>query len=310
MVDDNPAAARRFAMAYLAGALLLAGYATWHYLMGHYERILTPALLALLLLVAAVLRRVLVAWPRIPAYLALIAGYLLLALELPLLEGTPPFWVGIAPVLPLLLLPLAPALLLNVAMAPLWLLLSGQALDGEFALSYLAVMTLAPLALWEQRRQRALLLATDPRDPHCQALSSAGLHQHLESEFQRTALLHQPLAIVVIHLPQLEMASEQFGNRARQALLDTLCHEVARCSRRHDFLGRQRLATFWLVLPDTSESGAQLVQQRILQALETVVLIDTGPLRTRMGLCQRLPGENWQQFRQRLLDLSQRLETQ
>lgn len=310
MVDDIPAAARRFAIAYLAGALLLAAYAAWHYLMGHYARILAPALLALLLLVAAVLRLVLVTWPRIPAYLALIAGYLLLALELPHLEGAPPFWVGTAPVLPLLLLPLAPALLLNVALAPLWLLLSGEALDGEFVLSYLAVMTLAPLALWEQRRQRALLLATDPRDPHCQALSCAGLHQHLESEFQRTALLHQSLAIVVIHLPQLEMASEQFGNRARQALLDTLCREVTRCSRRHDFLGRQGLATFWLVLPDTSQSGAQLVQQRILQALEPVVLLDTGPLRTRMGLCQRLPGENWQQFRQRLLGLSQRLETQ
>lgn len=309
MDEGNPAAAGRFAIAYVAGALLLAGYATWHYLMGHYARILPPALLALLMLVAAVLRLVLIAWPRIPAYLVLIAGYLLLALELPHLDGEAVIWVGLAPVLPLLLLPLAPALLLNVALAPLWLLLGGEALDGEFVLSYLAIMTLAPLALWEQRRQRALLLATDPRDPHCQALSHDGLHAHLESEFQRTALLHQPLAILVIHLPQLEMASEQFGRRARQALLDTLCNEATRCSRRHDFLGRHSDTTFWLVLPDTSENGAQLVQQRILQALEPVVLIDTGSLRTHMGLCQRLPGESWQRLRQRLCNLTHRLET-
>jgi len=310
MDEGNPAAASRFASAYVAGALLLVGYAIWHYLMGHYARILPPALLALLILVAAALRLTLIAWPRIPAYLVLIAGYLLLTLELPHLGDQAAIWVGLAPVLPLLLLPLAPALLLNVALAPLWLLLGGDAFDDEFVLGYLAVVTLAPLALWEQRRQRALLLATDPHDPHCQALSHDGLHAHLESEFQRTALLHQSLAILVIHLPQLEMASEQFGRRARQALLDTLCREATHCSRRHDFLGRQSDATFWLVLPDTRESGAQLVQQRILQALEPIVLLDTGSLRTRMALCQRLPGESWQRLHQRLCNLTHRLETQ
>ncbi|WP_163559993.1 GGDEF domain-containing protein [Halomonas sp. NO4] len=310
MADGIPTTAGRFALAYVAGALLLAGYAAWHYLMGHYARILLPTLLALLLVVAAVLRLTVANRPRIPAYLTLIAGYLLLAMELPWLETSASLWVGLAPVLPVLLLPLAPALLLNAVMAPAWLLLSGEPLDGDLTLSYLAAMTLVPLALWEQRRQRALLLATDPRDADCQALSREGLHAHLASEFQRTELLHQPLAILVIHLPQVEMASEQFGNRARQALLDTLCREVSRCSRRHDFLGRQTPATFWLVLPDTSESGAQLVQQRILQALEPVVLLDTGPLRTHMGLCQRLPGESWQRLHRRLLEFTRRLEAQ
>ncbi|MGM0784774.1 MAG: diguanylate cyclase domain-containing protein [Pseudomonadota bacterium] len=310
MDESAPNTAGRFALAYVSGALLLVSYAAWHYLMGHYARILLPALLAMLMLVAAVLRLTVLNHPRLPAYLALIAGYLLLAVELPWLEESATLWVGLAPVLSALLLPLMPALALNVVMAPAWLLLCGEPLFSDLSLAYLATMALTPLALWEQRRQRALMLATDPRDRDCQALSRDGLHAHLDSEFQRTELLHQSLAIVVIHLPQVEMASEQFGSRARQALLDTLCREVRRCSRRHDFLGRQTLSTFWLVLPDTSESGAQLVQQRILHALEPVVLVDTGPLRSRMGLCQRLPGEDWQRFRRRLLDLTQRLETQ
>ncbi|MCE8034731.1 MAG: diguanylate cyclase [Halomonas sp.] len=307
MADDNRNHALRLVVAYAIATLLLGGYAIWRYLMGDYHRILLPASLALVMLVACLMRVSRASQTRLSAYLALIVGYLMLALELPWLDETGIMWLGFAPLLTVLLLPLASAMLLNLLLAPVWLLLIDNRLDVHLALSYIAMALVVALVPWEQRRQQALLDATNPRDPHCNALAREALHELLASEYQRTQFLGQPFAVLTLHLPQLEMASEQFGNRARQSLLDALCLAINRCSRRHDFLGRQSASTFWLVLPDTSQSGAQMVQQRIEQALETTVLVDTGPLRASVAHCQRLPGESWPRFEQRLLAMTRHL---
>ncbi len=307
MADDSRNVAGRLIVAYAFSTLLLGCYAAWRYLMGDYSRILLPAALALVMLVACLLHVARPNQARLPAYLALLVGYSMLALELPWLEEAGIMWIGLAPLLTVLLLPLASAMLLNLFLAPVWLFLSDTALDLHFALGYVAMTLVVALVPWEQRRQQALLEATNPRDRHCNALACEAMHELLGSEYQRTQFLGQPLAVLVLHLPQLEMAGEQFGSRARQALLDALCLAVHRCSRRHDFLGRQGTATFWLVLPDTSQSGAQMVQQRIEQALESTVLVDTGTLRAPIAHCQRLPGESWPRFEQRLLELTRKL---
>ncbi|MGR4067768.1 diguanylate cyclase domain-containing protein [Billgrantia sp. C5P2] len=307
MADDTRIHATRIVVAYALAALLLGGYSIWRYLMGDYHRILLPASLALVMLVACLMGIASTSQARLSAYLALIVGYLMLALELPWLDEAGIMWIGFAPLLTVLLLPFASAMLLNLLLAPIWLLLSDTQLDAHLALSYVAMALVAALVPWEQRRQQTLLDATNPRDPHCNALAREAMHELLASEYKRTQFLGQPFAVLSLHLPQLEMASEQFGNRARQALLDALCLTVSRFSRRHDFLGRQSASTFWLVLPDTSQSGAQMVQQRIGQALETTVLVDTGPLQVKIAHCQRLPGESWPRFEQRLLTMTRHL---
>ncbi|BBI51516.1 hypothetical protein HORIV_39370 [Vreelandella olivaria] len=57
-------------------------------------------------------------------------------------------------------------------------------------------------------------------------------------------MLNQQLAVLVLHLPQLDMAEEQFGHRAKTALLGALCGEVNSRCRDHDVLGRADSATF------------------------------------------------------------------
>lgn len=307
MADDHRPHMTRIVVAYAIATLLLGGYSVWRYLMGDYNHILLPASLALVMLVACLMCIASASQARLSAYLALIVGYLMLALELPWLDEAGIMWLGFAPLLTVLLLPLASAMLLNLLLAPVWLLLSDTQLDVHLTLSYIAMALVAALVPWEQRRQQALLDATNPRDPHCNALAREAMHELLASEYKRTQFLGQPFAVLTLHLPQLEMASEQFGNRARQALLDALCLVVNRFSRRHDFLGRQSASTFWLVLPDTSQSGVQMVQQRIGQALDTTVLVDTGPLQVKIAHCQRLRGESWPRFEQRLLGLTRQL---
>lgn len=298
--------ARLHAGLYILAAMLLLTQATWLYLVGDYDRILLPALLAPLLITAALMRLGQPETARLSAYLVLVCGYLLVAMELPGQSSLASFWLGLPPLLTLLLLPLGPAMLLNLSLTPVWLLLGESLLDGDLALGYLSLVMVAGLAPWEILHQRALLQATDPMDEECEAIRRSALHDRLHSECERAELLGQRLAVLVIHLPQLEMAGEQFGQGARRALLKSLCDTAARCSRDHDLLGRERDGDFWLVLPDTSESGALLVRQRLEEALQRAVLLDTGPVESRLTICQLRGGESPSRFIQRLQATAQR----
>ncbi|ATJ83197.1 GGDEF domain-containing protein [Halomonas beimenensis] len=306
MVESQPPRPRLFSLVLAIGTLLLIGQALWFYLMGHYGRILLPAMLALVLVVAALLATAGEAPSRASAYLVLICGFLLIAVELPGQSSRPSLWIGLPPILTLVLLPLGPALLLNLALTPVWLaLLANGELDLDLALGYLALVTVASLALWERLRQRALLHATDPWEQECRAMTRDSLRERLAGEFERSRLLQRPLAVLLLHLPQLDMAREQFGAPARQAMLDAFCRGVVSHCRELDTLGRESEADFWLVLPDTTESGALLVRQRLRQALDQAVLVETGPLDVRMRLETPRPGEAWPAFLQRLEAMTQ-----
>ncbi|MFW6346850.1 MAG: diguanylate cyclase domain-containing protein [Halomonas sp.] len=298
---------RLHALLYFMSALLLLGQALWHYLMGDFARILLPALLAPLLVTAALMHLGQAESSRLSAYLVLICGYLMVAVELPLQPGQAAFWLGLPPLLTLLLLPLGPAMLLNVTLTPIWLLLGDSQLGLDLVLAYLSLVVVAGLAPWELLHQRALLQATDPVDAECAALKAAPLEARLLSECERAELLGQRLAVLMIHLPQLEMAGEQFGARARLALLTTLCRVVQQLSRDHDLLGREGDADFWLVLPDTSDNGALLVRQRIEEALHRTLLLDTGEVETRMMISHLRAAETPGHFLQRLHARTQRL---
>lgn len=293
---------RMFALVYLVAALLAAANAGWHYLMGHYEFILLPAIGALLLGGAAVVSLADQRAQRITSYILITTSYLLMAVELIRIEQADALWLGLPPVLALLLLPLGPALMINLLLAPLWLLLLDidMSLD-QAALGYLALVTLCTLAPWEQLRQHALLRATDPRDPHCEALTPSAIEETLQSELARAQALERRLSVLVIHLPQLEMAGEQFGVRLYRDMLQRFCQVAHHTCRSHDSLGRTDGNLFWLVLPDTGDNGALMVRNRLLAALERCVLAETGPLTARIAVCTPQPGESWLAFEQRLL---------
>ncbi|SEM95992.1 GGDEF domain-containing protein [Halomonas caseinilytica] len=292
------------------GTLLLLGQSLWFYLAGEYQRMPLPALLAPIMLMATLLASLGGGHARTAAYMVLICGFLLIAAELPRPAGLPALWIGLPPVLALLLLPLVPAILLNLGLAPVWMaLLDNPRPDADVLLAYLSLVAMATLASWGRLRQQALLRATDPWDPECRAVSRSHLHERLAGELDRTELLGQSLSVLLIHLPQLEIADEQFGPKARQALLDALCETAAGRCRAHDILGRAGDSVFWLVMPNTTESGALLVQQRLSRAFEPIILVETGPLETRTRLVMRHAGEDQSSFEHRLHTATRRLTT-
>lgn len=301
MAERHSPASRLFPLMLVITAALLAGQALWFYLMGEYARILLPSVLSPVLLVAALMALARHHPSRLAPYLALACGYLLIAVELPRQAGMPLLWIGLPPVLAALLLPLGPAILLNLVLTPIWLALLGDDLLSRHSLAgYLTLVTLAALVPWEHLRQRALLRATDPRDDECPALTRDSLLEQLSGELARARLLDTPFAVLVLHLPQFDMVGEQFGVSARRTMLETLTRGVHAHRREHDVLGRVEESSFWLLLPNTSESAALLLRQQLNQSLSQVMLIETGPLqaRTRLGLPR--PSETADEFRQRL----------
>lgn len=289
------------ALVYLVAALLTAGHAIWHFLMGHYAYILLPVVIALLLIATALVRLANHRARRLTLYLLVSASYILLTVELVRIEHASALWLGLPPVLALLLLPLGAGLLLNLLLAPLWLLL----LDVEpgltqAALTYLTLVVLCALAPWKQLRQHALLRATTAYTPLFQALSISALEECLESELARAQALQRRLSVLVIYLPQLEMAGEQFGPRLYRLMLQRFCQVAQQTCRSHDSLGHAGNSLFWLVLPDTSDNGALMVRNRLLATLEHCVLTETGPLTASIAACTPLPNESYTAFKQRL----------
>jgi len=292
---------RLFLVVYIGGMLLIASHALWHYLMGHYEAILLPALLTLLLAGALFVRLANPGLHRLATYAVLISGYLLTAADLADHGPQAWLWLGVPPTLTFLLLPLAPAALLNLSLTPIWLLLAVPIpMLWQAGLAYLTLIGLLSLPARLALQRRFPRRDSEQLDPQCDALSHHALALRLIAEVERGRALRRPLAVLVIHLPQLEMAEEQFGSHLLQALLARACATIRANCRQHDLLGRERASLFWLLLPDTGEAGALIVRERLLQALNRDVFAETGAIQARIRSEHLLPGDTLERFEQRL----------
>ncbi|MAX31946.1 MAG: diguanylate cyclase [Halomonadaceae bacterium] len=280
--------------------LLTAGAALWHYQMGQFDRILLPAALSMALLTATLMSLGTPSARRAAAIITLLASYLLCA-ELIRNGQTPDIlWLGFPPVLTTLLLSMRYAIYVNLLMAPVWLLLNGNGPSLIATLSYLAVSLAGALAQWEMMRQLTLDKLTSPHDPECDALSSDMIAERLPQEHKRANALGRRLSVLVIHLPQLEMAHEQFGARLRLELLQRFCQAARRSCRLDDTLGRTGESLLWMLLPGTDENDALMTRNRLLTMLNDTAISETGHLSAMVVACTLHPGESLSAFEQRL----------
>lgn len=292
---------RLMTQAYVSSTVLMASYALWLYAMGEYRDLLIPIFTTLLLISALLMhmgQRLTAYLPRMILLCSIYAAVLGAFYYQPQVS---PIWLGLPVIAAFLLLPLSAAITINIIAGPLWWLLPAVANSSPSnVVGYVALTLLLALPRWEHARRQALLRATDPNDSDCNAYHIDTLKERLHSEYQRAEMLNKQLALLVLHLPQLDMAEEQFGQRAKTALLGALCSEVNRRCRDHDVLGRTSNATFWLVLPDTSESGALLVRERLQRALSRCVLVETGQLEVRIAACLPARSEIFERYLSRL----------
>ncbi|WP_158772993.1 diguanylate cyclase domain-containing protein [Cobetia sp. L2A1] len=298
---DRRQLANRKTLIMMLATLVMATYALWRYLVGDFDHILTPVLAALLMGMAAGLN-ILDDEKPLPSYLTLIASYLMLALEAPGAYPGLSLWLGLPCILTLLLLPLAPAMLLNLVLAPLWLWLLGQQEDnfGE-ELRYLCLLLVASQPFVINNLQAAFMTLTASEETECNAFNARTGRERLTSEAARARALDQPLSILVIYLPQLEMLSEQFGEDRCVECLSTASEVMQNISRLGDLLCRSDKATFWLMLPNTGEAGALIMRERLTAALAVATQPETGSIIARARLVIYKADDTSQKLEQRLL---------
>ncbi|MGO3003983.1 MAG: diguanylate cyclase domain-containing protein [Halomonas sp.] len=292
---------RLMAQAYGSSIVLMASYALWLYAMGEYRDLLIPTFTTLLLISALLMHMGQKLAAYLPRMILLCSVYAVVLGAFYYQPQVSPIWLGLPVIAAFLLLPLSAAITINIIAGPLWWLLPAVANSSPSnVVGYVTLTLLLALPRWEHARRQALLRATDPNDSDCNAYHIDTLKERLHSEYQRAEMLNKQLALLVLHLPQLDMAEEQFGQRTKTALLAVLCSEVHSRCRDHDVLGRTSNATFWLVLPDTSESGALLVRERLQRALSRCVLVETGQLEVRIAACIPTRAESFERYLSRL----------
>ncbi|TVP50788.1 MAG: diguanylate cyclase [Halomonas sp.] len=292
---------RLMTLAHGSSIVVMIGYTLWLYAMGEYRDLLIPTFTTLLLVAALLMHMGQGLKTYLPSIILLCCIYSVVLGAFYYQPHVSLIWLGLPITAAFLLLPLGAAVLVSIAAGPVWWFLPGLATaPAAIMVGYIALTLLLALPRWEHARRRALLRATDPNDSECNAYHIDTLKERLHNEYQRAAMLNQKLAVLVLHLPQLDMAEEQFGHRAQIALLEALCSEVNSRCRDHDLLGRADKATFWLVLPDTSESGALLVRERLQRALSQRVLVETGHLEVRIAACLPIRTESFAFYVKRL----------
>lgn len=287
-------------LAQLLALVLFVALAFWHYLMRHYDFILPPALLATGLLVSMPLQWLGRLRPSLADYLLLVGALILFAIEAPHTEQGM-LWLGLPAVISFLLLSLPLALLLNVALVPAWLIMLGELHISAINLSMGWWVSLtAGLLFVSFTSRQALYRLRQSLSRRDYKLSAANLQESLEIEIARAKALGRPLSVLVLYIPQLDQADDQFGSHLREALSLAFSEVVSHNSRHSDLLGEYRSNVFCLVLPNSDEPGALVVAKRLAKAVAAISRPETGPLESYSRVCTLQNGEAATHFINRL----------
>ena len=127
----------------------------------------------------------------------------------------------------------------------------------------------------------------------------------LQEEFKRATRYGQPLALIVAEIGHFDSIRESFGVEAGdEALLEVagvfLCE-----SRDIDIAGRIRDASFQLLMPTTSREGAEILLDRIAEALVERTLSFQGKdvgLNVALGVACLEPGQKMEHAQQLIQD--------
>jgi len=113
----------------------------------------------------------------------------------------------------------------------------------------------------------------------------------LEETFARLQQLHRqtgaPFCVAFVDLDRFAEINKRYGTAIADAILRQVAWHFGRLLRPGDVVGRWEADTFCLLLPDTSETQARLLLERILEALQTepFTLAETPPLTLSFSAC-------------------------
>ena len=119
-----------------------------------------------------------------------------------------------------------------------------------------------------------------------------GIELKLDIELKRLERGSQPLSIALIDIDHFKTINDTHGHAAGDNAIRNVVSAVAAKLRAYDILGRFGGDEFLLILPQTSHFGAQVVADRIGEAVRKFSPTPSAPsLTVSIGLTEAVPGD-------------------
>ncbi|MCG8554192.1 MAG: diguanylate cyclase [Proteobacteria bacterium] len=108
--------------------------------------------------------------------------------------------------------------------------------------------------------------------------------QFLDQEVERARRYRNALSIILCDVDHFKSVNDTYGHNVGDDVLRSVSHALAKTMRKVDVVGRWGGEEFLLVLPNTGESGARIVAERLRRHIEAAPAHDPGPRSVTISL--------------------------
>lgn len=142
--------------------------------------------------------------------------------------------------------------------------------DGEVEKVCIVVFDATDTAIYRTMHQAAMkkLEMVSRIDGLTQLFNRSHWQSRLSEEFSRAARYQTPLSLIMFDLDHFKRVNDTYGHLGGDATLCCVSRVVRNSLRENDIGGRYGGEEFGIILPNTPESGAMIVAERIRAAIE------------------------------------------
>lgn len=147
----------------------------------------------------------------------------------------------------------------------------------------------------EQKRIEAMLLELATKDSLTGVLNRRRFFEVAEEEFARSSRYGSNTAVALLDLDHFKAINDRFGHLVGDEALRETGKALSSILRRPDHVARYGGEEFALLLPETSQAGAEAIAERARAVIEGLELTHEGtpvPLTASLGVAVRRPGES------------------
>lgn len=111
-------------------------------------------------------------------------------------------------------------------------------------------------------------------DELTQLANYRAFHEALQREIERSQRYEHPLSLLMIDIDDFKKCNDTYGHLAGDSALKQIAGLIKQSTRGFDFIARYGGEEFFAVLPETAESQALVVAERMRAEIESHVFLD------------------------------------
>lgn len=173
-----------------------------------------------------------------------------------------------------------------------WMLVSRGMLDYEILFRWLSPSASLGMTGLLIQRMGVLQRKRATTDALTGLLNRHALYRVLETELERSARYGSPFSIILFDVDHFKNINDVFGHLAGDYILKEISDLVGELIRQVDHFGRWGGEEFLIVLPGTGGEQAQLLAERICQAMKDTRFAATESVSASFGVTAYCPGQN------------------